>query len=51
MTRLKVVTFWSHQMDEYHSHNTRRLNKEEMIQLLLKVDYVREQLDKMGIKY
>ena len=40
-----------HQMDEYHSHNTRRLNKEEMIQLLLKVDYVREQLDELGIKY
>lgn len=40
-----------HQMEEYHSHNTYRLNREEMIKLLLKVDYVREQLDKMGIKY
>lgn len=40
-----------HQMEEYHSHNTRRLNKDEMIQLLLKVDYVREQLDELGIKY
>ena len=40
-----------HQMDEYHSHNTRRLNKDEMKELLLKVDYVREQLDELGIKY
>lgn len=40
-----------HQMEEYHSHNTHRLDKDEMIQLLLKVDYVREQLDEMRIKY
>lgn len=33
-----------HQMEEYHSHNTRRLNKEEMKQMLLKVEYVRNQL-------
>ncbi len=31
-------------MDEYHSHNTRRLNVEEMKQLLLKVNYVRNEL-------
>lgn len=37
--------------EEYHSHNTRRLNVEEMKALLLKVDYVREQLDEMNIKY
>ena len=37
--------------EEYHSHNTRRLNKAEMKELLLKVDYVREELDKFGIKY
>lgn len=38
-------------IEEYHSHNTRRLTKEEMKQLLLKVDYVREELDKLEIKY
>lgn len=37
--------------EEYHSHNTRRLNISEMKELLLKVDYVKEQLDKFGIKY
>lgn len=37
--------------EEYHSHNTRRLNVAEMKALLLKVDYVREQLDEMKIKY
>ena len=40
-----------HQQEEYHSHNTRRLNVEEMKELLLKVDYVREQLEEMRIKY
>ncbi|RHR41015.1 MULTISPECIES: polysaccharide biosynthesis protein [Parabacteroides] len=30
--------------DDYHSHNTRRLDIEEMKALLLKVDYVREKL-------
>ena len=40
-----------HQMEEYHSHNTRRLEKDEMKQLLLKVGYVRDQLDELGIKY
>ena len=39
-----------HQMDEYHSNNTKRLNKDEMIQLLLRVNYVREQLLEIGIK-
>ena len=38
-------------MEEYHSHNTHRLNISEMKQLLLKVDYVREQLDELNIKY
>lgn len=37
--------------EEYHSHNTRRLDVAEMKALLLKVDYVREQLDEMKIKY
>lgn len=36
---------------EYNSHNTKRLDKSEMIQLLLTVEYVREQLDELGIKY
>ena len=31
-------------MEEYHSHNTRRLNIEEMKELLLKVNYVRREL-------
>ena len=31
-------------MEEYHSHNTRRLNVEEMKELLLKVNYVRREL-------
>ena len=30
------------QIEDYHSHNTRRLTVEEMKELLLKVDYVRE---------
>ncbi len=37
--------------DEYNSHNTARLNVEEMKKLLLKVDYVKEQLDLLGISY
>lgn len=37
--------------EEYNSHNTKRLDKDEMIQLLLKVEYVREQLKELGIKY
>jgi len=32
------------QMEDYHSHNTRRLNVEEMTELLLKLPYVKEQL-------
>jgi UDP-glucose 4-epimerase len=40
-----------HQQEEYHSHNTRRLDKEEMKGLLLKVDYVREQLDEFEIQH
>ena len=37
--------------EQYNSHNTRRLNKEEMIKLLLKVDYVREQLEALKINF
>lgn len=33
------------EIEDYHSHNTRQLNVEEMKKLLLKVDYVRECLD------
>ena len=33
------------QIEDYHSHNTRRLTVEEMKELLLKVDYVRECLE------
>ena len=29
-------------IEDYHSHNTRRLTVEEMKELLMKVDYVRE---------
>lgn len=36
---------------EYTSHNTHRLNKDEMIQLLLRVEYVRIQLEELGVKY
>ena len=36
---------------EYNSHNTKRLDKYEMIKLLLRVEYVREQLDLLNIKY
>lgn len=31
-------------VEDYHSHNTRRLNVEEMMELLLKLDYVKEEL-------
>jgi UDP-glucose 4-epimerase len=31
-------------MEEYHSHNTRRLSVEEMKQLLLKLTFIREDL-------
>ena len=31
------------QMEEYNSHNTRRMNMEETIQLLLKLDFIREE--------
>ena len=31
-------------MDEYHSHNTKRLNVEEMKELLLKLNFIREDL-------
>lgn len=32
-------------IDDYHSHNTSRLNVEETKQLLLKLDFIREDLD------
>jgi UDP-N-acetylglucosamine 4,6-dehydratase len=32
-------------MEDYTSHNTRRLNEEETVELLLKLDYVKEQLN------
>ena len=31
-------------MEEYHSHNTRRLNVEEMKELLHKLTFIREDL-------
>lgn len=31
-------------VEDYHSHNTKRLNKEEMKELLLNVDYVKKEL-------
>lgn len=37
------------QVEDYHSHNTYRLDKEEMKQLLLKVDYVRDELAALGL--
>lgn len=37
--------------EEYNSHNTRRLNRDDMIQLLLRVEYVRTQLKELGITY
>ena len=40
-----------HQQEEYHSHNTHRLNVEEMKKLLLRVGYVKEQLDELNIMY
>jgi UDP-glucose 4-epimerase len=33
------------QLDDYTSHNTERLNVEQIVELLLKLDYIREQLD------
>lgn len=32
-------------IDDYHSHNTKRLNKEELKEMLLSLDYVRSELD------
>ena len=31
--------------EDYHSHNTRRLNEDEMIELLLKLDFVRTAIE------
>ncbi len=36
--------------DEYNSHNTERLNIEQIKEKLLKLDYVREQLESWDIK-
>jgi len=32
------------QIEDYHSHNTRRLNEEEMTELLLKLDFLRKDI-------
>jgi UDP-glucose 4-epimerase len=32
------------QLEDYHSHNTKRLNEDEMIELLLKLDFIRKDL-------
>lgn len=32
------------QLEDYHSHNTRRLNEDEMTELLLKVDFIRKDI-------
>jgi len=32
------------QLEDYHSHNTKRLNEDEMIELLLKIDFIRKDL-------
>jgi hypothetical protein len=32
-------------MEDYTSHKTLRLNEEETVELLLKLDYVKEQLN------
>ncbi|OUP21233.1 UDP-glucose 4-epimerase [Parabacteroides distasonis] len=37
--------------EEYNSHNTKRLDKNDMIRLLLTVEYVKECLDELGVKY
>ena len=38
-------------LTEFNSNNTTRLNVEEVKQKLLTLSYIREELDKMGIKY
>jgi len=35
-------------VEDYHSHNTRRLNVEEMMELLLKLEYVNDELKGMS---
>ena len=43
----KYFTVGSHkveQVEEYHSHNTKRLNVEGMKELLLKLNFIREDL-------
>lgn len=32
------------QIEDYHSHNTRRLNEDEMMELLLKLDFIRKDI-------
>ncbi len=32
------------QMEEYHSHNTKQLNHEELKKVLLDLDYIQEQI-------
>lgn len=36
------------QMEEYHSHNTSRLNVEETKKLLLRLDFIKEEVSKIG---
>jgi len=32
------------QIEDYHSHNTRRLDEDEMTELLLKLDFIRKDI-------
>lgn len=36
---------WVAGYEDYHSHNTRRLDEDGLIELLLKLDFVRESLE------
>ena len=35
-------------IEDYHSHNTRRLDVDGMKQLLLKLNFIREDMEKLG---
>ena len=49
----RYVDTFGHRFDvpDYNSDNTRMLNVEELKELLLTLDYVKERLDEFGIKY
>jgi len=49
----RYVDTFGHRFDvpDYNSDNARMLNLDEMKELLLTLDYVRERLDEFGIKY